>query len=90
MKVVVQRVIDASVSVDNKVVGKIDKGYLLLVGFTHTDTFSNCEAMAKKIKNLRIFEDENQKIDERGDSYYIWKCDDFYQEMKHNDNISID
>ncbi|MBO7086234.1 MAG: D-tyrosyl-tRNA(Tyr) deacylase [Bacilli bacterium] len=62
MKVVVQRVIDASVSVDNKIVGKVDKGYLLLVGFTHTDTFSNCEAMAKKIKNLRIFEDENGKM----------------------------
>ncbi|MBP5550838.1 MAG: D-tyrosyl-tRNA(Tyr) deacylase [Bacilli bacterium] len=62
MKVVVQRVIDASVSVNNKIVGKVDKGYLLLVGFSHTDTFSNCEAMAKKIKNLRIFEDENGKM----------------------------
>lgn len=47
---------------------------------------------ASKIKKdiVKKFEDENQKIDERGDSYYIWKCDDFYQEMKHNDNISID
>ena len=62
MKVVVQRVIDASVTVDEKIVGAIDKGYLLLVGFTHNDTFSNCEAMAKKIKNLRIFEDENGKM----------------------------
>ena len=62
MKVVVQRVIDASVAVDEKIVGEIDKGYLLLVGFTHTDTFSNCELMAKKIKNLRIFEDENGKM----------------------------
>ena len=62
MKVVVQRVIDASVAVDEKIVGAIDKGYLLLVGFTHTDTFSNCELMAKKIKNLRIFEDENGKM----------------------------
>ena len=62
MKVIVQRVVDASVAVDGKVVGKIDKGYMLLVGFTHSDTFSNCEAMAKKVKNLRIFEDDNGKM----------------------------
>ena len=62
MKVVVQRAVDASVTVDGKIVGKIDKGYMILVGFTHTDTFSNCEAMAKKIKNLRVFEDEEGKM----------------------------
>jgi len=47
---------------------------------------------AKKIVSdiMKKIEDENQKIDERGDSYHIWKCDDFYQEMKHNSNISID
>ena len=62
MKVVVQRAVDASVTVDGKIVGKIDKGYMILVGFTHTDTFSNCEAMAKKIKNLRVFEDKEGKM----------------------------
>ena len=62
MKVIVQRVVDASVAVDGKIVGKIDKGYMLLVGFTHSDTFANCEAMAKKVKNLRIFEDDNGKM----------------------------
>ena len=40
------------------------------------------------IKNK--FDDENKKIDERGDTYYIWKCDDFYQEMKNNKDIVID
>lgn len=62
MKVVVQRAINAKVLVDKKIVGNIDKGYMLLVGFTHTDNEENCQAMAKKIKNLRIFEDENGKM----------------------------
>ena len=62
MKVIVQRAIDASVVVDGSVVGSIDKGYMLLVGFTHNDTEASCQAMAKKIKNLRIFEDEQGKM----------------------------
>lgn len=62
MKVVVQRVVDAYVKVDNKIVGQIDKGYLLLVGFKNDDNLDNVKAMAKKIKNLRIFEDENGKM----------------------------
>lgn len=62
MKVVVQRAIDAKVVVDNKVVGAIDKGYMLLVGFTHKDTEENCQKMAKKINNLRIFEDNEGKM----------------------------
>lgn len=59
MKVVVQRVIKSSVEVDNKVVGTSDKGLMLLVGFTNTDTSKEIEWMADKIVNLRIFEDEN-------------------------------
>ncbi len=59
MKVVVQRVIKSSVEVDNKVVGTSDKGLMLLVGFTSTDTSKEIEWMADKIVNLRIFEDEN-------------------------------
>lgn len=55
MKVVLQRVTRASVTVENKIVGKIDKGVLLLVGITHTDTHATVAAMAKKIVNLRIF-----------------------------------
>ena len=62
MKVIVQRAIDATVEVDKKIVGKIDKGYMLLVGFTHTDTEENCLSMAKKVKNLRIFEDSEGKM----------------------------
>ena len=59
MKVVVQRAIDAKVGVNNKVVGKIDKGLMLLVGFTHTDTSKEIDWMVNKVLNLRVFDDEN-------------------------------
>ncbi len=59
MKVVVQRVMEASCKVDGKITGKIDYGYMLLVGFNTTDTESNVLNMAKKILNLRIMDDEN-------------------------------
>ena len=60
MKVVVQRALDAKVEVNDKVVGKIDKGLLLLVGFTKTDTEKEIDWMVNKILNLRIFDDENK------------------------------
>ncbi|MDO4369627.1 MAG: D-aminoacyl-tRNA deacylase [bacterium] len=59
MKVVVQRVKEASVEVNEKIVGKIDNGVLLLVGFTYDDDIEKLEWMARKIVNLRIFDDEN-------------------------------
>ena len=59
MKVVVQRVKQSSVVVDKNVVGKIDKGLLVLVGFTEGDDLSKIEYLAKKVVNLRIFPDEN-------------------------------
>ncbi|MFA7435369.1 MAG: D-aminoacyl-tRNA deacylase [Bacilli bacterium] len=62
MRVVIQRVKSASCLVDGQLVSKINHGYLLLVGFTHDDTLENIKKMAKKIINLRIFEDENQKM----------------------------
>lgn len=62
MRAVVQRVSESSVTVDGKTVGSIGKGYLVLVGFTHTDTEADCGRIAKKIGNLRIFSDENDKI----------------------------
>lgn len=58
MKVLVQRCDKASVSVDNKIVGKIDKGMMILVGFTQTDTSENIDYMVDKILNLRIYDDE--------------------------------
>lgn len=59
MRVIVQRVKEASVSVDSKVVGKINYGYMILVGFTEGDSITNIEAMVKKIINLRVMDDEN-------------------------------
>ena len=59
MKIIVQRCNNASVTVDNKIVGKIDKGLLLLVGFTQQDNSSNIDYMVDKVLNLRIFDDEN-------------------------------
>lgn len=58
MKVVVQRTTKAKVSVSNKVVGKIDKGLMILVGFTQNDNSENIKYMVDKIINLRIFDDE--------------------------------
>lgn len=59
MKVVVQRAKESSVSVNKKVVGKINQGLVLLVGFTENDSEKDIDYMIKKIINLRIFEDEN-------------------------------
>ena len=59
MRVVVQRVSKACVSVNNKVVGSIGEGLMLLVGFTQDDTLENIDYMVNKLLNLRIFPDEN-------------------------------
>ena len=59
MRVLVQRSLNSSVSVDDKIVGSIDKGLVLFVGFTNGDTEKDIDYMVKKVKNLRIFDDEN-------------------------------
>lgn len=59
MKVIIQRCIEASVVVDNKIVGEINSGMMLLVGFTEGDTIKEIDYMVDKIVNLRIFDDEN-------------------------------
>lgn len=62
MKVVLQKVKKASVSVDNKIVGEIDKGYCLLVGVHKDSTSKDAKYLAKKIAEARLFEDENGKL----------------------------
>lgn len=59
MKVLVQRCDKASVTVNNEIVGKIDKGMMILVGFTETDTSENIDYMVEKVLNLRIYDDES-------------------------------
>lgn len=59
MKVVVQRVLNSNVKVNNEIVGSIDKGLMLLVGFTNGDNIDTINYMVNKILNLRIFDDEN-------------------------------
>ena len=59
MKVVVQRSLNSSVSVNNEIVGKIDKGLVLLVGFTYGDNLDIIKYIVNKIINLRIFDDSD-------------------------------
>lgn len=62
MKFVIQRVSQASVTVDNKLVGQIGKGFLVFIGIGQNDTKETADKMIKKMCGLRIFSDENDKI----------------------------
>ncbi|WP_320048020.1 D-aminoacyl-tRNA deacylase [uncultured Ilyobacter sp.] len=62
MRVVIQRVSKAQVSVEGKVIGKIDKGFLILLGITHRDNEKDANWLVNKISGLRIFSDENGKM----------------------------
>lgn len=61
MRFVIQRVTEASVSVDNNIIGAIKKGFLVLIGVSDTDTKEIADKLIKKMLGLRIFEDENGK-----------------------------
>ena len=62
MRALIQRVTSASVKVDEKIVGKIGNGFLLFLGVYEEDTEEKIEKLTKKIVNLRIFNDENDKM----------------------------
>ena len=62
MKLVIQRVRNASVEVDKKIVGEIEKGFLVLIGIKKGDTKEQADYLVKKLCNLRIFTDENDKM----------------------------
>ena len=62
MKLVIQRVKNAKVEVENKIVGKIDKGFMVLLGVKKGDTTKEADYLARKLCNLRVFEDENEKM----------------------------
>ena len=62
MRIVLQRVAHANVTVEEKVIGKIQRGFLLLVGVTHDDAMEDMEYLVRKIVQMRIFEDEEGKL----------------------------
>lgn len=62
MRVLIQRSKKSKVEIDNEIVAKIDYGYVLFVGFTNGDNVDIIDKIVKKILNLRIFEDENKKM----------------------------
>lgn len=62
MKLVVQRVKQANVVVEGKTIGKINQGYMVLIGVAPTDTKEIADFLVQKLINLRIFEDENEKM----------------------------
>ena len=62
MRLLIQRVSKASVKVEVECVGKINKGFLVFLGITHGDTKDNVDYLVNKLYNLRVFEDENEKM----------------------------
>ncbi|RDW19285.1 D-tyrosyl-tRNA(Tyr) deacylase [Oceanobacillus arenosus] len=62
MKAVIQRARDASVTVDGEIIGEINDGFVVLLGVTHEDTVEDVTYLVNKIIHLRIFEDENEKM----------------------------
>src|SRR5208282_4931660 len=62
MRAVVQRVSRAQVAVDGEIVGEVGRGLLVLLGVTHADTEADADYLADKIAGLRVFEDENGKM----------------------------
>lgn len=62
MRAVIQRCNNASVTVDNEIIGKIDKGFVVFLGVRNDDTDWDLEYLARKIAGLRVFEDENAKM----------------------------
>ena len=62
MKILVQKVLNAAVTIDGQTVAQIKQGLLIFIGIEKDDTASQADFLAKKVANLRIFEDDNQKM----------------------------
>lgn len=65
MKLVLQRVLQASVSVDSEIIGQIGNGYLIFLGVMQGDTSAQAQLLAEKVVKLRLFDGENGKINDR-------------------------
>jgi len=64
MKVVIQKVLSASVTVERKIISEISQGLLILLGIANDDTLEDIQWLSKKIANMRIFEDENEVMND--------------------------
>lgn len=62
MRVIIQRSLNSNVRVDGEIIGEIDRGVVLLVGVTHEDTKDDVAYLARKVANMRLFEDEESKV----------------------------
>ena len=93
MRVVVQRVTHASVTVDGNVIGKIGQGFMVLIGVSDEDTKETADKMVKKLLGLRIFEDENGKtnldIHTVGGSLLLISQFTLYADCKHGNRPSF-
>ena len=93
MKLLVQLVNSASVTVDDKIIGKIDKGYLVFLGVSNSDTKEIADKMLKKLVNLRIFKDENDKtnlsINDVGGSLLMVSQFTLYADARHGNRPSF-
>ena len=91
MRIVLQRVTSACVKVDGNIIGEIGTGFLLLFGVGHEDTEDDCRRLADKISGLRIFSDENDKInldlDSVGGQLLCRQCSGNYEPLLQRRHI---
>ena len=93
MKAVIQRVANASVTVDGEITGRIEKGFLVLLGVGEGDTKAEADRFVKKLVNLRIFSDENGKINlslqDVGGSLLVVSQFTLYADCRHGNRPSF-